>query len=105
MLMEKSKFPYNCIEIKLNENDYKNKKENFLLLKAMTEITSKNTDECSKINIEIKEYKKKLFYFLHDLFLDHIFLGNDLNYVTDLDIIWDIKSRKFYLKCIYSFFE
>ncbi len=94
-------FPYNCIEILLNDDKNQVKKDHLI---PINDLFEKNLDgnilEESLNKLNTKELRKKLFYFLHDLFLDHIFLGNDLVYLTEFDIFWDSLKQKFFLKCI-----
>jgi hypothetical protein len=98
-MMKKLKFPLNCIELFINDSDLKSIcQENLTLTELFDKNVSINTEEY-KTNFS-KNIKIKLFNFLHDLFIDQIFLGNELFFLIDEQIHWNAKDEKFFIKCM-----
>ncbi len=94
--MKKLKFPYNCIELFVNDNQIKTEiynKKNLRLLFDNFKFSSLEEDP----KIIYKNIKIKLFNFLHNLFIDQVFLGNKFMYLSDLDIHWSILDEKFFI--------
>lgn len=92
----KKKFPFNCITLNLNDSQIKTKGNNILNLKLLFENYKYANEEEDQVSIS-KNLKIKLFGFLHDLFIDQVFLGNEFNYVTDLYILWSEIDQKFFI--------
>jgi len=98
-MLKKLKFPLNCIELFINNSDLKSKcHENLSLTELFDKNLSINTDEYK--TTFTKKIKIKLFNFLHDLFIDQIFLGNELFFLIDEQIHWNTKDEKFFIQCM-----
>ncbi len=102
--MKKLKFPLNCIELYMTDYRIEAGVENVIRLREyIDKIKIKSTlDNHTNTN---KNIKIKLFYFLHDLFMDQIFLGSNLFWITDTDIYWNEEKQKFFLLCKSSYFS
>jgi hypothetical protein len=94
--MKKLKFPFNCITLNLNEYQIKTEDNTISNLKVLFENNKYATEKEDK-NTFNKNLKIKLFNFLHDLFVDQVFLGNEFIYVTDLAIHWSATNQKFFI--------
>lgn len=114
--MKNKKFPFNYLDISLTWDQARENKNYVQLAKAFH--NEKIISDGANNKVEDINLKTKLFYFLHDLFLDNIFLGNNLSNITDCDIYWDKFNKKFYYsnnqnhhinleekKFLFSFFE
>ena len=104
--MKNKLFPYNCINLVLRNNELDENIGKYINFSNLKQLLIKGeTENSEEFNLKLKKIKIELFYFLHDLFLDQIFLGNEIIFITENDILWNSENEKFYLNCKFIFFK